>query len=174
MNILKWLKVGISLFLLFNQPLIIIEEKQIILNLEMSNLLTKQMINLVNHGVEIEYEIYVSLLAFDQNNNKELFKTKIRRKLYYDYLDNTYYLVENNNMKGHFHNINLLIAEAKRFEQIVFELQTDKYAYYSLFAQMTLIENTIIEDQLKMKTKDLWDGYKPYIEMQFDKSGMEM
>jgi hypothetical protein len=160
LNVFQWLKVGIALFLAISKPQIILEQDSVKARFETANLLTDEMTGLVNNGMELEYEAYVSVIATDNSNKKAVYKNRIRRKIKYDYLNSDYDLEQNGYPFKNFNKINDLIEDAKKFEAS-FALDPSRYSTLDFFIEIRLIENPLIENNLKMKTSDLWDGYRP-------------
>jgi len=174
LNILQWLKVGIALFLAISKPSVEIQKENVKIHFEISNIVTDEIATLINNGVEFEYEAYISLIAVDASNKKNLFKNRVRRKIKYDYLNNTYYLSENNNLLIKYDSLENLLIDAKKYPNIIFNLNSNNYTSYSFFIEISLIENPMIEEKLKMKTSDLWNGYRPSIKYNCDKNGVEI
>ena len=139
---------------------------------ELSNLLTDEMISLVNNGMGIEYEAYVSIIAIDKDNRKTLYKTRIRRKIKFDYLNSSYNLSENGGDSTGYSRIKSLIEDARKFEAR-FDMDPSKYSTLDFFIEIRLIENPLIENNFKIKTSDLWNGYKPSIKFICDSKGNE-
>jgi hypothetical protein len=173
LNVFQWLKVGIALFLIISKPHVIIEPDHVTTKFNISNLLTDEMIGLVNNGMELEYEAYVSIIALDYSNQKVLFKNKIRRKIKYDYLNSNYSLYENEKIYNNYKKIDELISEAKEFTAL-FNIKAADYKSFNYYIEIRLIENQIIENNLKMKTEDLWNGYRPSLNFICDSKGNEL
>ena len=169
MNIFYYLKIGIALFLILSAPLIKISDSNIKIEVELTNLLTDEMQQLVNEGVELEFELYSSIITFDNKNNKQFLKQKVRRKVYFDFMENKFILVENN-QKESFNTIDNLIEKSKRFN-LEFSINTNEYKNYDFYCEVTLIENPIIKENLKMDTASLWNYYKPNMRFIFNNKG---
>jgi hypothetical protein len=173
LNVFQWLKVGIAIFLAISKPQIIAEQDLIKTRFEMSNLLTDEMIGLVNNGMELEYEAYVSIIATGVDNKKSVYKERIRRKISFDYLNSNYILQRETGLSSDYKKINDLIDDAKKFEAR-FRLEPEKFSSLNFFIEIRLVENPLIENKLKMKTSDLWSGYRPSLKFICDQKGDEL
>jgi hypothetical protein len=174
LGILQWLKIGIALFLIISKPQVEIDKDFVKTKFEISNLLTDEMTGLIKNGMEFDYEAYISLITVDTSNKKNLFRKKIRRKIKYDYLSSSYYLMENNVLLIKYNKFEEMLSDAKRYQEVSFKLNTSNYVSYSFYVEIYPIENPIIEETLKMKTSDLWNGYKPSVKFNCDSRGMEI
>jgi hypothetical protein len=162
MDIYKWLKVGIALFLVFQNPRMEVLPDRITVSLELENLLTDEMQELLDHGVEFEYQLYCSLKALGAEKGIKI--KRVTRKIYYDYLEDRYYLSQESKIIWNGHKRDELLEKARHYPGIVFYLETKHYRKFSLFAQVRLLENPILKKQLHLQTRDFWLGYTPAVE----------
>jgi hypothetical protein len=157
---------GISMIISFETPEILIEDNQITVNISVTELLTDEMKILLEHGVSFEFELYASIIAYDNDNNRELYKIRVKKYIEYDYYSNNYLLVYDNESKK-YTTLEELIDETRFFRDLRFELNTSLFTKYSFFAQIYLLDNPIIENKLGMETMSLWSYHKPSVEIIF-------
>lgn len=169
MGVLKWLQVGIALFLAFETPEVRLSPNAVKVSLELKNILTEEMKPLLTHGVDFEYELYCSLSAapLDSSRDDNLSIARIVRRMSYDFLGEKYLLYEDGRLTYASPDMDGLIREGKRFSDVTFTLPTEQFGKYSLFAQVRLLDNKTLRDGLNMGIDELWVGYKPSIRYEF-------
>jgi len=165
MSIAVWLKTGIALFLVFLLPGVRIEKDKVFTQVEIQNLLTAEMTTLLAHGVTIEYQLYSSLKC-EGTGGKKLLIQRVGRQIAYDYLENTYTLHEEDRLLYAGDNLGKLLLAAKKYA-LVWAVDTEMYTAYSLFAQLTLTEQPLMQPVPGITGADLWAGYKPAVEYEF-------
>ena len=157
---------GIALLIYFQSPQIIIGPNYIETRLELANLLTEEMKELMQHGVHYEFELYSSL-NIKGKEKKDLIINRQKRKIEYDFLKNTYNLSINDVHVYQTDSLNKILKKAKQFHKIYFYCNTSEYQKYSFFAEVRLLENTIIKKRLKISTGELWKNHIPSVKYTF-------
>jgi hypothetical protein len=173
MGVLKWLQVGIALFLAFRTPVVAVRPDSVTVTLEMENLLTEEMRELLVHGVDFRFELYSSLAAVprDPSGKESLSIVRIERKISYDYLRDEYVIADDGAPLWSGGNIGECIRRGRLFEAIRFPMKTDTYGRFSLFAQTRLLEDETLRTRLGFGMDELWLGYKPSVRLDFVNGG---
>ena len=157
---------GIALIIYFQNPQFTIGPNYIETRLELANLLTEEMKELLQHGVHYEYELYTSLNIADKEK-KDLLIYRQKRKIEYDFLKNIYNLYEDNIHVYQTVSLKKILKKAKQFNKIIFNCTTSEYQKYSFFAEVRLLENSIIKNRLNISTGELWKNHIPSFKYTF-------
>ncbi len=173
MGIYQWLRVGIALFLAFTTPVVRIGPDRVTVTLEMENLLTDEMKQLLVHGVDFEFELYCSVRArsLGAGTADAVLVRRVTRRISFDYLKNAFLMYDDDALVGSYSSLGDLIRDAKRFRDIGFELKTTGYSAFSVFAQVRLLENQILAGELQRSTRELWLEYTPSVEYRVASGG---
>jgi hypothetical protein len=173
-SIQQWLKVGIAIYLAFTAPKVDVTADGVTVTVALEHLLTEEMEDLLHHGVSFEYELYCSLRARpkDPTEKAGLMIVRVSRILSYDYLEGAYSIAENGGAPVTFRAKEEMREASRTYTGIRFSADTERYKDFSLFAQVRLRENPLIEDTLGMSTGDLWAGFSPSMEVGFAHEGI--
>lgn len=174
MGIWKWLQIGISLFLAFETPRVSLSPDAVAVSLEMENILTGEMRDLLVHGVDFQFELYCSLSAVPAGPAAapDLRILRTVRRMSYDFLEGRYRLLEDGRPLYDGADLEAMIREGRMFSDLRFALPTAAYARFSLFAQVRLLEDPTLRRRMGMDIGDLWVGYRPSIKHEFTGGGV--
>ena len=166
MNIAAWLKIGIMILISLTVQEIEVSDTSISAFVLADTLITEEMKELIDHGVEIEFELYNSLILKGEGKEALLIK-RIVRSVSYDYYEEQYILgsqkTDSHLEEERFISFNEFDMAASDFGRITFVFNNKDYTEFSWFSQLSLLPNKIIEDELGQKTEKLWGNYSPSV-----------
>ncbi len=176
MNILSWLKIGIIMFISLTVEEIELDNNSISAIVRVETLLTKEMTELINHGVTIEFELYNSLLLKSSDGNV-LLRNRIIRSVSYDFYNEKYILKTRYNYRTSIEDEVLEVLNISEFSElnevsayfgrVRFDLPDTEYNEISWFSQISIIPNVMVEDELGQNTESLWDNHSPSVTRDF-------
>lgn len=168
MNILYYLKLGITMFLAFAAPVYDDTPEYLIIKNRMSHILTDDMIKLLHGGVDFEFDIYTSF-----RHNDEIYSKRYVKKLSYDRL-NEKYCVEislispeaapNDTTTIYCDKLDEFLVYAASFE-FHYEKRFLKNREYSYFCEVNITNDEDMEKMFGIKTRSLWNYYAPSFRM---------
>jgi len=168
MDIIKWLKLGLFIFLSFNNPqLKIIDDNSIVISTQISNLLTQEMKELLYNGVDFNFRVYSSVIAIDNNNREDFIKNIQYRKINYDFITEKYLYSINDEVILKDKNLNTILDSIKRFE-FQYKINYKEYKALSFFIEISLLDDAQFKEKFNINTSKLWERYTPSIKADFN------
>ncbi len=162
MNVFFWLKMGMAIFLNFSEPQIILYDNRLIIEgVSISNLMTEEMIDLVNNGFSIGFELYFSAIITDKNGKRYVRRFSQLRTVKFSHLTEEYSLLIGDNEAIVFKTIDKLIEDARRFSVPPIECSGIDIKNVSVFFELGLLKNSSFEEKSGFETSRLWDNFKP-------------
>jgi hypothetical protein len=165
--LLYWLRLGLAAFLAIAPPTIAVDDGAIVARLESEHLLTQEMRELVEGGVPLSFELYCSARAPGSGGASLFASARIRRKIRYDYLRDTYVVEEG--AKTLCDTICLDDAEKALRNFACPRLELGKgWKKASFFAELRCLGDPMLEERFGKDGAGLWGGYRPSMKIDVD------
>lgn len=159
MNILNYLKIGMAIFLSLNTPVVEYQPEFLIIHTKLSNILTDDMITLLNSGMDFSFQIYSSLRSKD-----DILINRFTKKLSFDRINNKFII--NDGTEKTFTTLHDALNNLKSFN-FKYTLNDKSEINYSFFCEISILPDQFMESNLNIKTMELWSNYKPSIKYDF-------
>lgn len=165
-----WLNISLSVFLAFAPPEVHIDNRGIVVSLETAHVLTSEMAGLVSGGLSLEFELYCSLRVTGTDGASTLVIRKIHRSIGYDYLRESFFVVEDGRELGAFKDPVSAQELLRRYSDLSFSLQSG-WKEVSLFVELRSVGNPLLEERFGKDGMSLWNGYSPAAKAELSNTG---
>ncbi len=174
MDILRyWLHAGIASILLLTIPQIWLDDDNIAMNIQVQQVLTSEMEQLVSGGIPLDFELYCSgKFTGNQQGMQKTVIHRIKRSIKYNYLNDCYIVSEGKTELAK--TTSLKKAEHILCQYKNIQLQTPKdWISVNIFVELSSLGNSLLTEKFSRSGASLWNGYKPTATITVDRNQLE-